>query len=63
MSLSIRQPVIVAVLSFLFIFVMLPQPGSTTLKANSSVLRVPDHGLQPEDSGRFFDFTGETLPW
>jgi len=49
MFLSIRQPVIAAVLSTLFILIMLPQPGSATLQANSSALPVPDPRLQPED--------------
>ena len=49
MFLSIRQPVIAAVLATLFILLMLPQPGSATLQANSSALPVPDPRLQPED--------------
>ena len=49
MFLSIRQPVIAAVLSTLLILIMLPQPGSATLQANSSALPVPDPRLQPED--------------
>jgi len=49
MFLSIRQPVIAAVLATLFILIMLPQPGSATLQANSSALPVPDRRLQPED--------------
>jgi len=50
MFLSIRQPVIAAVLATLFILLMLPQPGSATLQANSSALPVPDRRLQPEDA-------------
>ena len=49
MLLSIRQPVIAAVLSILLILIMSSLPGLAASQANKSILPAPDPRLQPED--------------